>query len=428
MYAAQWSRLDNAAKIFPPSTTRDDTKVFRFSCELYENVDPEILRHSLNTSLEEFPFYRFVIRRGFFWYYFQKSDLQPEVREEYKTPCAPLYDINRRNLLFELTFYRKRINLEIYHALADGIGAVQFLKTIVHLYLLEKHRGSIDENTLPGSLRGGDDASHEQRSRDAFDTYYLKEKTAGISGLPRAYHIKGERFGESRLGIIEGHISVAAILNKTHEYDVTLSEFLTAALICSIHEGMNVRDETRPVSITVPVNLRKYFTTPSARNFFTVINVSHNFSTQRKDFKEVLARVKLSFKFQLTPEKIRKRLNHLGSLEHAPHLKMIPLAVKALVLKSAAWKAGKEDSAAFSNIGKITMNQELLPYIHSFSVCNSTKNLNVYVCSFEDILSISLSSPFVSSNIQRSFFRVFTDLGLDVEIASNTAELQEAGG
>jgi hypothetical protein len=244
LYSTQWSRLDNAAKIFPPSTTKDDTKVFRFSCELREAVDPAALQHALDAGIEHFPLYRSTIRRGFFWYYFAVSDLKPEVREEYKTPCAPLYGVNRNNLLFEVTFYRSRINLEIYHALSDGMGALQFLKTIVSYYLLEKHADLIDANVHSRS----DDASAEQRSDDAFDKYYSKERPPGNSGrklpgnfpprLPRAYRIRGERFSESRLGVIEGHVSAGALLEKAHEQQATISELLTGLLICSFHEGM----------------------------------------------------------------------------------------------------------------------------------------------------------------------------------------------
>jgi hypothetical protein len=423
MYSAKWSRLDNAAKIFPPATTKNDTKVFRFSCELYEDVDADILGAALNASLEQFPFYRFIIRRGFFWYYFSKSNLTPQVREEYKPPCAPLYDVNRKNLLFEVTYWRKRINLEIYHALSDGAGALQFLRTIVFYYLLEKHRDSID-----GTVQlDGNDASDEQRSRDAFDTFYSKRKTSGVftamPRLPWAYHIRGERFPESRLGVIEGHVSTGAMINKCREYGASISEFLTALLIYSIHEGMTIRDEERPVTITVPVDLRKYFTTPTARNFFSVINVSHNFSIQGTFFEAVMEQVKKSFKEQLAPERIQERLNQLLSLEHALYIKMIPLVIKTLVLKRAARKAAREASSSFSNIGKITMPSALVPYIRLFDIFNSGEYPKICLCSFGDNLVISFSSHFISSDIQRTFFRTLSAFGLDIEIVSNTVEL-----
>ena len=36
------------------------------------------------------------------------------------------YHRNRRNLLFEVTYYKNRINLEVFHALTDGTGALGF--------------------------------------------------------------------------------------------------------------------------------------------------------------------------------------------------------------------------------------------------------------------------------------------------------------
>jgi hypothetical protein len=422
VYSTQWSRLDNAAKIFPPSTSKVDTKVFRFSCELYEAVDAVILQHALDESIEHFPFYRFIIRRGFFWYYFERSDLKPEVREEYKPPCAPLYNVTRKNLLFELTYYRNRINLEIYHALSDGIGALQFLKAIVYYYLLEKHRETLDR----GIQLMGNEASDEQRSRDAFDQYYSKRKTSKLPRLPKAYRITGEQFSESRFGIIEGHLSTAAILRKTHEHNATLGEFLTALLMCAIHEGMTIRDEAKPVSITIPVDLRKFFATPSARNFFSIINVSHDFSTQGKDFESVLAQVKQSFKTLLTEEKILERFNQLTALEHTLPIRVVPLAVKVPVMRNAAYQADLGNSAALSNIGKITMPGELIPHIKLFDVFFGSRRPHICICSFQDNLVITFSSSFVSSDVQRTFFRSLASLGCDVEIISNTAELREA--
>ncbi|QQO09062.1 hypothetical protein [Breznakiella homolactica] len=422
-YNREWSRLDNAAKIFPPTTTRGDTKVFRFACELYETVDPAVLQNALDHTMEKFPFYRSILRRGVFWYYFEDSKFIPIVREENKPPCAPLYDADHKSLLFEVTYYRKRINLEIYHALADGTGALQFLKTLVYYYLLEKHKDTIDSDVVMHDY----DASDEQKRRDAFDKYYSAQKLGQIQKRPRAYYVRGERFPEYRLGVIEGCLSAKALIEKVREMGATVSEYLTSVLILSIHEGMTFRDEEKPVSVIIPVDLRRFFSSLSARNFFGTFNVSHNFQEDGAGFENVLAQVKRSFKEQLAPEKISRRLNQFSALEHRMFIKVVPLFIKAPVLKFSAWKVEKEDTAVFSNIGKITMPPELSPYIRLFDLFNSSKRPHLCVCSFEDNLVISFSSPFISSDIQRCFFRTLTGLGLEVEIVSNTTELRGEG-
>ena len=60
------------------------------------------------------------MRKGLFWHYLEKSELRPIVRKEYKEPCSSLYVRDKKTLLFEVTYYKKRINFEVFHALTDG--------------------------------------------------------------------------------------------------------------------------------------------------------------------------------------------------------------------------------------------------------------------------------------------------------------------
>ena len=82
MSDAKWSRLENAAKIFPSTTSREDTKVFRFTCELTEMVQKAPLQAALEETLEFFPFYRYSLRRGLFWYFYEESREKLENSEE----------------------------------------------------------------------------------------------------------------------------------------------------------------------------------------------------------------------------------------------------------------------------------------------------------------------------------------------------------
>lgn len=82
----EWSRLENAAKIFPPSTSKRDTKVFRFSCQLTKKIEPEILQMATEEALQDFPFYRSILKQGLFWYYFEASELKPKIHEENMPP------------------------------------------------------------------------------------------------------------------------------------------------------------------------------------------------------------------------------------------------------------------------------------------------------------------------------------------------------
>ena len=110
----KWIKLDNAANLFPAAAERSDTKVFRFSCELSETVDCEILEAAVAEASEVFDVFNYVLKKGLFWYYFEKSELKPIVREEYKPVCAQLYNPEKKELLYEVTYYKNRINLEMF--------------------------------------------------------------------------------------------------------------------------------------------------------------------------------------------------------------------------------------------------------------------------------------------------------------------------
>lgn len=413
----QWSRLDNAAKIFPPTISRRDPKVFRFVCEMTQEVDGAILQRAVEQTIAQFPLYRSVLKKGLFWYYFEDSELTPRVTRENLQVCAPLYHADKPGLLFRVSYYKHRVNLEIFHALTDGSGALQFLRALVFAYLAERHG-------LPGRLEDYD-AARDQQIQDAFYQHYDKKQKAPPVRRCRAYRIRGERLPADRLGITEGFLSAKAVLEQAHRFDATLSEFLVALLICSIHDGMAVRERARPVVVTVPVDLRRFFAAQTARNFFGVIQIAHDFRKDGREFDRVLARVREDFARHLTRESLHGIISRYSSIENNPLVKVIPLQLKIPFLRLAGWWADGEDTAAFSNVGRVSMPPEAARHIRLFDVFLSTKRPQLCLCSFGDSLAVSVSSPLRDTGLQRRFFRSLSEMGIQVAVASN---LEQVGG
>lgn len=416
-----WSRLDNAAKIFPPTSSRKDSKVFRFACELYETVDSQVLQHALDRTVARFPFYQSILKKGLFWHYFEDTAIRPTVKEENDRPCAPIYNADQPGLLFRVYYFKKRISLEVFHALADGMGAMRFLRTLVYFYLSEKHPDCMDEKIRLNVY----DPSLEQIRQDAFEQYYDKDKKVRHKKANRAYRVRGAHLPDGRMGIVEGVLSVKALLKSAHEYHASIGEFLTAVLLCSISNGMTVRDRLHPAVITVPVNLRQFFPTQTARNFFGIIHIGYDFSRSGDSFREVLEEVRRSFQEQLNSENMLEIINRYTSLENKFLIKAIPLEAKIPCLKLAGRWEEREDTAALSNVGKIFMPPEMAGFIRLFDVFVCTRHPEICLCSFGDTLAISYSSQLESTDIPRCFFRRLADLGIDIEINSNLEQSEE---
>ena len=416
--STSWQRLDNAAKIFPPTSNRRDTKVFRFTCRLYEDINPATLQLALDKTMQAFPLYASIIRKGLFWYYFEKSSLKPLVKPETKPPCSPLYNEDSKNLLFEVTYFKKTINLEIYHALTDGTGALQFLRTLVLHYLVLEHPEHFKEH-MPSIDY---DASLAQKEVDSFNKHFSNGKIAKKVSLGKAYKLKGERIEDNVLQIINGSVSVKQVLHEAHQYNTTLTVFLCAVLFYSIGKELSMTDKKHPVVLSVPVNLRPYFKSASARNFFSVINVPYHFDKDPAEFEDIIKHLQGFFERELTTENFQARLNKLVALEHNYFTRVVPLLFKKPTLRLAHYLTNREITSTLSNIGRITMPKELDPYIDFFDVCVSTNKVQLCVCSYGDKLSLNFTSSFISTEVQKNFFRELTTRGIHVSIATNISD------
>ena len=72
-----WRRLDNSAKIYPLSTGRKYSTVFRLSVLLKENIKPNVLQDSLNETLEKYKSFKVRLKKGFFWHYLENNPKLP---------------------------------------------------------------------------------------------------------------------------------------------------------------------------------------------------------------------------------------------------------------------------------------------------------------------------------------------------------------
>ena len=409
--SAYWRRLDNAAKIFPATSNPKDTRVFRFYCELKEEIEGIALQEALNRTLQRYPLFLSVMRKGVFWHYLEKSELKPEVRKEYKSPCANLYVRDKKTLLFEVTYYKKRINFEVYHSLTDGTGATEFLRELVknYLVLIYEKEGLKDIN-LAESF-----STFQDYENDSFTKYYQKERKAKRNKAS-AFQLKRTTHDRENLRVVEGVVSVQKMKEKAKEYNVSVTVFITAVFLQAIFKEMNRGQKKKPIVLMVPVNLRQFFESDSMLNFWGWIEPSYDFSEGEVSLEKILEVVKAYFEKELTTERVEEKMCDLIALEKNPILRMAPLELKNVCMLAGARAAEKNTTAIYSNMGIINMPEEYKKYIDRFGVFTSTPKLEMCMCSFEDKMSFSFTARFDMPNIHRNFFRVLSEMGVESEI------------
>lgn len=228
---------------------------------------------------------------------------RPFVEIENDYPCRYIEPYPNNNYLFRVTYYKKRINLEVFHVLADGMGGINFLRELAYQYLRIKHP------ELAKQERDGLSDATSLNTEDSYLKNYRKSHAKGYK-TARAFEVKGEKLFAGELGVIHGIMPLEDVKKVCKHFGVSINEYLVGVMTYSIYcECLHKQLSARPVVTCVPVNLRPFFNSMTTRNFFVM--VSSLFEADKDDytFEEVLAKVKDSLRSQINKE-------HLEELFH----------------------------------------------------------------------------------------------------------------
>ena len=413
----KWERLDNTANLFPVISGEELTSVYRVGATLTEEIDPEKLQEALDIVLPKFDGFNVRLRQGFFWYYFEENGKSaPRVYEENNYPCRYIRDNRNNSYLFRVSYYKRRINVEVFHALTDGLGGMIFLKELVYQYLRLVHPHLREKN---GDALCDDTSLNRE---DSFLKNYSKRKGTAY-GVKMAATIRGERFKRGQLGIMHIYLKLPELKKLSHQFSVSLNDFFVANMIYSIYqEQVRQRRKKYPIRVNIPVNLRPYFESVTTKNFF--IMVSAEFKPEKEDytFEEVLAIVHEDLRKKITKENLEVTLSYNVRKAKNWVAKVIPLILKNQGMLWAYRFIARSNTATVTNVGTIKVSDDYKPYfemIHGILSVSMGQYMKGTVCSYDDTLVYTFATLFKDPTVERRFVKTLTDHGLTVELRTN---------
>lgn len=418
MKKKNWFLLDNAAKIFPCSSNKNNPHFFSVSATLVEDVDQTILQETINMVLLRFPSFNVRLKKGLFWYYLEENP-KKYIVEETK---ADLFNWNwlkhNNDYLFNLSYYKNKITMVVFHALSDGTGAMEFLKSVVFQYL--KFTGK--KVNAEGIVKDPSAPSSNNEDKDNFVKYYKKDKE-GPPKEEKAYHIEGTHFDHG-VGMIIGTASVEEVKKLAKKYDVTLTTYLTALYSYAVYVDAYhpERPIKKPIKLFVPANMRKIFQDDTMRNFAGYIRLNTYFKPDLT-FEDILLDYKQQMADKMNKDYLTKASNANVRLERNFILRITPLVIKNVIMKIAYSIIGDGiQTSSVSNLGIINLPKSMEKYVLNmgFDLGASyliTKNLGI--CSYKDKLNMSFSRSIVETGVEKQFFKILTDQGVKIELVSN---------
>ena len=416
-----WYPLDNAGVLYASIQKERYSAIYRFSAVMTQEVDPAALQRAVDKVMPRFPGFRVRIKQGLFWYYLEPNDAPgPFVRPDIANPCQPVRFKEDNGWLVRFYYYRRRISLEVFHALSDGSGALTFFRTLLAVYLRET---GVD---IPEG--GGVLSIHEPPAREEMEDAYSRYAGSRVlrGGWQKtAYANTSEAEPFYTLNVTMGFMPVDKLKEVAKSHGASITEYLAAVLMQAIMDNQAAErpHRPRPVALAIPINLRSWFPSKTLRNFILTVRPCIDPALGEYTFQEIVDRVHHFMRLSINRQEMRAVFTGNVRFTTNRFLQLIPVVLKNPVMSlSYRLVAARPYSATYTNPGQFKVPPEMAPHIQRMEVILGQATRPSPHCasiSYGNVMEVTFAGTGVSSETERRFFTHLVKEGIPVRVESN---------
>jgi len=412
------------------SITTTTQSLFRLSAEMTEYVDDECLLDAVKNILPRYPVYNVVLRSGWFRHFFDANNLPPIVKPDTGIIFEKINFSANNHYLFRVSYYKSRINIDYFHGLCDGTGAMEFLKSLVYQYVIE--RGNTPPP--PGNIKIAGQPAPEEEQEDGFTKYYRPvDLFGGVIGEMAgkdAFALRGRRFKRIGYGVIQGTVDTAALKAAAKRRNCSINSFLVGLIMLSVAETYNKDTQSGSITAMVPVDLRRIFPSATLRNFTTLVKVFLRPGAVPSDPQTYCDEVQKQLAAAIDKERLLDKISLSSFMVRKWYMKLLPLLVKTFIVKlSKLLSTHTKQTMIISNLGLVAMPEGMEKYLQNFSFCPNVSrkvpdNVGIVSCNGKTV--ITFTRQLVSTKLEKQFFARLVKEGLEISVVSNFREGNKA--
>jgi len=394
--------IDNSAILFFSQLRPCHSNAFRLTATFTEEVCPKALQQALEKVYARFPSIFAAYHGGFFAY--------ETVPLSHAPKALPDPGLLRTMTPEELTesairvyYDGSEISLELFHALADGYGAIQAFRTLIAEYLHQQYGISSPERS--DMLEAEPDWQEELR--DA----YLDHGKGKVRTLPNhyAYQLPG-RNRDWQVKSTSRYFNTRDLLSAAKAQGVSLTAFLSCLMAEAIMD-IQLREKPgklRPARIMVPVDLRRMFPCKTLRNY-----VLYGLPTLEPEAM-ALSRIERMEKFQrqmkeqTTAQFLLPQIARNVRIQQSLPFRLLPRSLKCGIMRIAYDLCGEPNSSiTLTNLGPFPLSEPLRPYVRNVDLTMTPRRRSPYNCSvlsFGDVTHINICRFGAEPDLEDVFF------------------------
>lgn len=407
----RWFPLDDAAKLYPLSMDHRRMSTYRISVYLKEPVAAELLQMALNFTVKRFPSFATTLKKGFFWHYLDMTRRRFYIEPETDIPCQPIKVGRSGSKSFHIFYHENRISFECFHALSDGLGAVNLLKSLAAEYL----RLTGKDIVLDDTVMDIDSVPEEEEFENAFARIHHKTYSDPISSVSNkaAVQMKGKLADNMPCRIVHLKMDASELKSVSEKYDTTVARYLLALMFIA---GKAASDEHGgDMNIQVPVNLRKFYPSKTLANFVLPCGICLPMETI-DDVSSIIGEIDRQMRRKTSKEAMEEALASAESLINM--VKFVPLTVKQYAAKAGYGFLGdKAFTSILSDLGVIRMPSSVSEHIESMDAVIGTaitQRARCVAVTFSDTTTLSITKATEDPTFEEKLYELIYSDGITV--------------
>ena len=418
-----WFKLDNAATIYPSVISKKAPNVYRLSVTLKDIINIDNLQLALEKALKKFHYFQVFLKKGFFWYYFERTSKVPELEPEFCYPCRDL-KIKKNRFLFRIIPYFNRIAIETTHALTDGFGALVFLKAILVEYL----------NITYGPFNGyeKDIYNFNVENEDEFLDPFKRFKKSTIrkpEKQDKGWKLPFQKTNPFYYYVTQFLLETDQVKKIAKSFKGTINDFLVTNYIYtfykiykSLPKKLQKYDKYK-IRAVVPVNLRQFYKSDSFKNFAFIVAPFIDPALGDYSFEEIFKKVHHFIRLYANNKDLLPELTRNVNSQYNWVIRLMPIFIKDFVLKIAySIFADRPITSSMSNLGNVKIDDRMKKYIKNFDFIPAPPvgvKIGAGVIGFENVLSINIGRVYKEPIFERIFIDNLKKFDLKVKINAN---------
>ena len=405
-----WYPLDSAAKVYPLTMGHGKMAVFRLAVQLKSPIEPALLQMALHFTLPRFPGFAVTLKKGFFWHYLDAWKGCYPVYADDRPPCRAMKLGRTGTTAFRVLYHGSRLSCEFFHVLTDGTGGMVFLKTLTaeYLRLLGKdssaEQGVLDLKELP----------REEEYANEFPRV-LRGKSKGGFADRGALQLGGRLSRVNPCRILHFKMDADKLLSLAKSRGCTVTAYLSSRLICACRSAMEL--QKGDISVQIPVNMRKFYPSPTLRNFSLYCGIRIP-AGQASEPDKLLPEILRQMEEKAGQESMGRMVASTESLVQMA--RYLPLKLKGPVVQAVYGVLGDRIfTTTLSNLGVVRFPEEIAGEVMGLDFVLGTARVNRALCglvTYGNVANFSIAKQTKDPTQEETLLRLLEADGLSVRV------------